>query len=639
MIKNSKPKKNLKLRKVDFKSSNFDNNYPDFLKRIYIGRGITNEEQLDYSLKKLHPPKGFKGLDESISLLEEALNHQQRVLIVGDFDVDGATSTALMILALSAMGMKNIDYIVPDRFKFGYGLTPKIVTLANKFKPDLLITVDNGISSISGVLAAKEAGMRVLITDHHLPGLNLPIADAILNPNQHGCDFPCKNLAGVGVVFYLLIGFRSRLRNIGWFDSQKITTPNMSQWLDLVALGTVADVVPLDYTNRILVHQGLLRIRSGKLRPGIQALLTLADKDHKKLIASDLGFAVGPRLNAAGRLTDMSIGIACLLENDNSAAKKYAIQLEQLNLERRSIEVNMREEGLEILEKINMNDIDLPWGICLFDSNWHQGVVGLLASRIKDHLHRPAVIFAETGGEKEKKEYKGSARSISGFHIRDALEAVATAHPGLINKFGGHAMAAGLSLDPDKYTLFEKAFDKEVRSRMTKSDLEALMLIDGVLSAEELSLENALLIRGSGPWGQQFPEPLFVGDFYILSQRVVSKKHIKLVLCLDCDKQEKLSAIAFNVSSDDIEEYKKEKINKKKITSEKQEKYEVVFVKNGEKAALRVIKTGIQDDSNIEVLSGLLAGDEVITGPYNTVTKSLKCDDLIDLKQEEEQED
>ena len=466
-----------------------------------------------------------------------------------------------MILALSAMGMKNIDYIVPDRFKFGYGLTPEIVTLANKFKPDLLITVDNGISSISGVLAAKEAGMRVLITDHHLPGLNLPIADAILNPNQHGCDFPCKNLAGVGVVFYLLIAFRSRLRNIGWFDSQKIMVPNMSQWLDLVALGTVADVVPLDYTNRILVHQGLLRIRSGNLRPGIQALLNLADKDHKKLIASDLGFAVGPRLNAAGRLTDMSIGIACLLESDNSAAKKYAIQLEQLNLERRSIEVNMREEGLEILEKINMDDKDLPWGICLFDSNWHQGVVGLLASRIKDHLHRPAVIFAEAGGEKEKKEYKGSARSIPGLHIRDALEAVATAHPGLINKFGGHAMAAGLSLDPNKYAVFAKAFDKEVRSRVTTSDFEALMLTDGVLSAEELSLENALLIRGSGPWGQQFAEPLFVGDFYILSQRVVGKKHIKLVLCLDFDKQEQLSAIAFNVSSDDIEGYKKEKIN------------------------------------------------------------------------------
>jgi len=561
LIKNSKPKKNLKLRKVDFKSSNFDNNYPDFLKRIYIGRGITNEEQLDYSLKKLHPPKEFKGLDESISLLEEALNHEQRVLIVGDFDVDGATSTALMMLALSAMGMKNIDYIVPDRFKFGYGLTPEIVTLANKFKPDLLITVDNGISSISGVLAAKEAGMRVLITDHHLPGLNLPIADAILNPNQHGCDFPCKNLAGVGVVFYLLIAFRSRLRNIGWFDSQKIMTPNMSQWLDLVALGTVADVVPLDYNNRILVHQGLLRIRSGNLRPGIQALLNLADKDHKKLIASDLGFAVGPRLNAAGRLTDMSIGIACLLENDNSAAKKYAIQLEQLNLERRSIEVNMREEGLEILEKININDIDLPWGICLFDSNWHQGVVGLLASRIKDHLHRPAIIFAEAGGEKEKKEYKGSARSIPGLHIRDALEAIAIAHPGLINKFGGHAMAAGLSLDPNKYAVFAKAFDKEVRSRVTTSDLDALILTDGVLSAEELSLENALLIRGSGPWGQQFPEPLFVGDFYILSQRVVGKKHIKLALCLDLDKQEQLSAIAFNVSLDDIEEYQKEKIN------------------------------------------------------------------------------
>jgi single-stranded-DNA-specific exonuclease len=561
LIKNSKLKKILKSRKVDLKSGNFDVNYPDFLKRIYIGRGITNEEQLDYSLKKLHPPKELKGLDKSISLLEEVLNHQQRVLIVGDFDVDGATSTALMVLALSAMGTKNIDYIVPDRFKFGYGLTPEIVKLANKFKPDLLITVDNGISSISGVLAAKKAGMKVLITDHHLPGLNLPIADAILNPNQHGCDFPCKNLAGVGVVFYLLIAFRSRLRNIGWFERQKIMIPNMSQWLDLVALGTVADVVPLDYTNRILVHQGLLRIRSGHLRPGIQALLDLADKDHKKLIASDLGFAVGPRLNAAGRLTDMSIGIACLLENDNSAAKKYAIQLEQLNLERKSIEVNMREEGLEILEKININDIDLPWGICLFDSNWHQGVSGLLASRIKDHFHRPVIIFADALGQKEKKEYKGSARSIPGLHIRDTLEAVATTHPGIINKFGGHAMAAGLSLDPDKYLLFTKAFDKEVRSRITISDLEALILTDGVLSAEELCLKNALLIRDAGPWGQQFPEPLFVGDFYILSQRVIGKKHIKLVLCLDFDKQEQLSAIAFNVSSDDIEEYKKEKIN------------------------------------------------------------------------------
>tara|TARA_B110000196_G_scaffold82036_1_gene70749 strand:+ start:13616 stop:15376 length:1761 start_codon:yes stop_codon:yes gene_type:complete len=561
LIKNSRSNKNLKIREVDFKSDNFDNDYPDFLKRIYIGRGITDEDQLDYSLKKLYTPNEFKGLDESISLLEEALNHQQRVLIVGDFDVDGATSTALMILALSAMGMKNIDYIVPDRFKLGYGLTPEIVTLAKKFKPDLLITVDNGISSISGVLAAKEAGIRVLITDHHLPGLSLPIADAILNPNQHGCDFPCKNLAGVGVVFYLLIAFRSRLRNIGWFDNQKIIIPNMSQWLDLVALGTVADVVPLDYTNRILVHQGLLRIRSGNLRPGIQALLNLADKDYKTLVASDLGFAVGPRLNAAGRLTDMSIGIACLLENDHNAAKKYATQLDQLNMERRSIEANMREEGLEILEKINMNNIDLPWGICLFDSNWHQGVVGLLASRIKDQFHRPAIIFADAGGEKDKKEYKGSARSIPGLHIRDVLEAVATAHPGIISKFGGHAMAAGLSLKSNNYDLFAKAFDKVVRSRLTTSDLEDFILTDGALSAEELSLENAILIRGSGPWGQQFPEPLFVGYFYILSQRIVGKKHIKLVLCVDFNKQEQLSAIAFNVSLDDIQEYKKEKIH------------------------------------------------------------------------------
>ena len=438
---------------------------PSLLRKIYLGRQIFREEELDRSLAGLFLPNSLKGLEESIGLLEEALEQQQRVLIVGDFDTDGATSTALAMLALRAMGMKYVDFIVPNRFEFGYGLTPEIVDIAKQRNPDLIITVDNGISSIEGVIAAKEAEIKILITDHHLPGPQLPAADAILNPNQHGCDFPCKNLAGVGVVFYLLSALRRRLRETGWFEGNDIVPPNMAEWLDLVALGTVADVVPLDHTNRILVHQGLLRIRSGRSRPGLQALLALADKDPKKLVATDLGFIVGPRLNAAGRLDDMSIGIACLLENDPSTATEYALQLDQLNLERRKIEAGMQEEGVAILNHLEIDQKTLPWGLCLFDSNWHQGVIGLLASRIKDRVHRPVIIFADAGGNDDTKEYKGSARSILGLHIRDALEAVATKHPGLVSKFGGHAMAAGLSINWTMHAIFNSRLKQACRKR------------------------------------------------------------------------------------------------------------------------------------------------------------------------------
>lgn len=536
---------------TDPKLSQFSDNISPLLQRIYLGRGITSDEQLERTLAKLPRPDALKGLTEGVGLLEEALKQQQSVLIVGDFDADGATSTTLTLLAMRAMGMQHIDFIVPNRFEFGYGLTPEIVALAQQRHPDLIITVDNGISSVNGVKAAKDAGIKVLITDHHLPGAVLPEADAILNPNQHGCEFPSKNLAGVGVVFYLLSALRSRLRETGWFDTQGITAPNMAEWLDLVALGTVADVVPLDQTNRVLVHQGIQRIRAGKTRPGIQALLDLAGKDRQRLVATDLGFTVGPRLNAAGRLDDMSIGIECLLETDPYLAREYAVQLDELNRDRRVIEADMQREGLAILDKLTLDEDALPWGLCLFDADWHQGVVGLLASRIKDRIHRPVIAFADAGGDNEEnKEYKGSARSIPGLHIRDALDSVATAHPELISKFGGHAMAAGLSLEAKHYPAFAKAFDAEVKRQLTPADLEAEIVTDGELTPEELNLETGHLLRESGPWGQHFPEPLFQGEFYIVQQRIVGEKHLKLLLAVDEQKQQLIDAIAFNVDTD-----------------------------------------------------------------------------------------
>lgn len=547
-------------RIANLENSQFSNDIPPLLQRIYLGRGITSDEQLDRSLTKLPKPDNLKGLSDGVSLLAEALRKQQSVLIVGDFDADGATSTTLTLLAMGAMGMQNIDFIVPNRFEYGYGLTPEIVALAQQQNPDLIITVDNGISSISGVKAAKEAGIKVLITDHHLPGTELPEADAILNPNQRNCEFPSKNLAGVGVVFYLLSALRGHLRKGGWFTENNLPEPNMAEWLDLVALGTVADVVPLDQTNRVLVHQGLQRIRAGKTRPGIQALLDLAGKDRQRLVAADMGFTLGPRLNAAGRLDDMSIGIECLLANDDYLAREYAVQLDELNCDRRVIEADMQREGLAILDQLNLNgpnedESDLPWGLCLFDENWHQGVVGLLASRIKDRVHRPVIAFADAStmdseGKVEDQEYKGSARSIPGLHIRDALEAVASSNPELISKFGGHAMAAGLSLKAVNYPAFAAAFDEEVKRRLTPADLEAEIATDGELATEQLNLETGYLLREAGPWGQHFPEPLFQGEFTIVQQRIVGEKHLKLLLAVDEQKQQLMDAIAFNVDTD-----------------------------------------------------------------------------------------
>ena len=547
-------------RITNLENSQFSDDLPPLLQRIYLGRGITSDEQLDRSLTKLPKPDNLKGLSEGVSLLAEALRKQQSVLIVGDFDADGATSTTLTLLAMRAMGMQNINFIVPNRFEYGYGLTPEIVALAQQQSPDLIITVDNGISSMSGVKAAKEAGIKVLITDHHLPGTELPEADAILNPNQRNCEFPSKNLAGVGVVFYLLSALRGHLRKSSWFTENNLPEPNMAEWLDLVALGTVADVVPLDQTNRVLVHQGLQRIRAGKTRPGIQALLDLAGKDRQRLVAADMGFALGPRLNAAGRLDDMSIGIECLLANDDYLAREYAVQLDELNRDRRVIEAEMQREGLAILDQLNLNgpnedESDLPWGLCLFDENWHQGVVGLLASRIKDRVHRPVIAFADAStmdseGKVEDQEYKGSARSIPGLHIRDALEAVASSNPELISKFGGHAMAAGLSLKAVNYPAFAAAFDEEVKRRLTSADLEAEIATDGELATEQLNLETGYLLREAGPWGQHFPEPLFQGEFTIVQQRIVGEKHLKLLLAVDEQKQQLIDAIAFNVDTD-----------------------------------------------------------------------------------------
>ncbi|WP_408606304.1 single-stranded-DNA-specific exonuclease RecJ [Gilvimarinus polysaccharolyticus] len=522
-------------------------NIAPLLTRIYSARGVTDECQLRLTLNELLKPN-MKGLPEAASLLADAVVADARILIVGDFDADGATSSALAVLALTAMGAHHIDFLVPNRFEYGYGLTPEIVAVAAEREPDLIVTVDNGISSIEGVAAAQALGIAVLVTDHHLPGAQLPNADAIVNPNQPGCGFPSKNLAGVGVIFYVLNALRRELGNIGWFVEAGITEPNMAQFLDLVALGTVADVVPLDHNNRILVEQGLLRIRAGVARPGIMALLEVAGRSCESLVAADLGFAIGPRLNAAGRLDDMSIGIQCLLSDDFLAARELAVALDDFNRDRKAIESGMQREALQMLEGLNVEaDGELPWGLCLYDGRWHQGVIGILASRIKDRHHRPVIVFADAD---DGLSIKGSARSIPGLHIRDALDAVAAQHPDLLHKFGGHAMAAGMSLAKDDFNAFASAFDAEVRRQLSNDDLQAVVLSDGALSEAEFSLPLAQQLRAAGPWGQHFPEPLFDGEFKLVQQRIVGEKHLKLVLAHQANDQTVIDAIAFNVDLD-----------------------------------------------------------------------------------------
>ena len=513
------------------------------LQRIYSARGVLHERELQYQLANLHKPR-FKGLPEAVSLLADAVVAQAKIIIVGDFDADGATSSALAVLALRAMGLPHVDFLVPNRFEYGYGLTPEIVAVAAAQQPDIIITVDNGISSIEGVEAARELGIAVIVTDHHLPGAHLPDADAIVNPNQPGCEFPSKNLAGVGVIFYVMNALRAELRQMGWFEESGIAEPNMASFLDLVALGTVADVVPLDYNNRILVAQGLQRIRAGVCRPGIKAMLEVSGKQAHKLVASDFGFALGPRLNAAGRLDDMSLGIQCLMCESENLAREMAAQLDELNRDRKAIETGMQQEAMTMLQKTLQADADsLPWGVCLFDETWHQGVIGILASRIKDKYHRPTIVFADAGDG----NIKGSARSISGFHIRDALDAVAARHPTLLQKFGGHAMAAGMSLTRANFAAFSQAFDEEVRRQLTADELQSVVVSDGELSAQDLSLPIATQLREAGPWGQHFPEPVFDGEFFLVQQKLVGEKHLKMTLAHDVQGQYLVDAIAFNI--------------------------------------------------------------------------------------------
>ena len=532
-------------RPFDLSGCDFADQLDPLLQRIYQSRGIDSQASLDRRLNCLPEPQSMTGLDTATLRLVTAAQNQQSVLIVGDFDADGATSSALMVLGLRAMGFQAVDFLVPNRFDYGYGLTPEIVDLAAGKSPDLIITVDNGISSVEGVARANKLGIEVIVTDHHLPGSQLPDAVAIVNPNQQGCDFPSKNLAGVGVAFYLLIALRTELRQQQWFDQQQIAEPNLSQWLDLVALGTVADVVPLDQVNRALVHQGLLRIRSGHSRPGIQALLRIAGKNPARLVATDLGFALGPRLNAAGRLDDISLGIQCLLCDDPQQALHTAQELDELNQDRKSIETGMQQQALAIVEQLGLEDKSMPAALCLFQPDWHQGVVGLLASRIKEKYHRPVVAFARG----DNGELKGSSRSIPGLHIRDALDAVATQNPGLITKFGGHAMAAGLSLTEDKLAEFEQAFQQQVAELISEDDLQARLVTDGSLDAHQLSMHTAELLRDAGPWGQQFPEPCFQGDFHIVQQRIVGEKHLKLVLAPQNQPEIAIDAIWFNIDT------------------------------------------------------------------------------------------
>lgn len=503
------------------------------LQRVYAARGVMAMVDLDYNLTGLEPVGSLEGIDAAVDLL---LAHRgKKILVVGDFDADGATSTALVIRCLRALGFASVDYLVPNRFEFGYGLTPEIVEVAAQGAPDLLITVDNGISSIRGVALANQLGMQVLVTDHHLPGSELPEAAAILNPNLRDSSFSSKSLAGVGVAFYLMAALGRRLQEGGEAGASRVP----ARFLDLVALGTVADVVRLDRNNRILVTQGLQRIRSGHCVPGISALLEVAGKSQSRVTSSDLGFVVGPRLNAAGRLDDMSLGIECLLTDELSQARQLASRLHEINQERREIEAKMRDEAFAYID--GMPAKQWPACVCVYEKSWHQGVVGLIASKVKERCHRPVIAFAE----EQPGMLKGSARSVQGVHIRDLLERIATENPGLIPKFGGHAMAAGLSLATTDYERFGVAASDVLERMYPNADFSGALLSDGPIAAEDLTLDFAQLLRQAGPWGAGFPEPLFSGDFAVVEQRIVGERHLKLRV-KSTQGGPVLDAIAFN---------------------------------------------------------------------------------------------
>lgn len=497
------------------------------LKRIYINRGIRSPDQLEKAAKALHSYQQLGGIETAVELLFEALKDQRRIIIVGDFDADGATSSALSVLALRMLGSHNVDYLVPNRFEDGYGLSPEVVDQAIELGAEVIMTVDNGVSSIEGVRYAKQQGLQVLVTDHHLPGHELPEVDAMVNPNLQTCAFPSKALAGVGVAFYLMMALCVHMRKTGWFSEQGMVEPKLMELIDLVALGTVADVVPLDENNRILVHQGLQRIRAGKARPGIQALIEVAKRDARRLVASDFGFALGPRINAAGRLDDMSFGVELLLSNNIHAARRMASELDGLNQTRKEIEAGMKQEAMAFCERLQFGEnSELPHGLVLFQRDWHQGVIGILASRIKEQFHRPVIAFAD-GGEGM---IKGSCRSIPGLHMRDTLDRIDTQNPGLILKFGGHAMAAGLTIQEQNFERFARLFDLAVKQDLDDAALKGVVLSDGELKPEEFSMHVAEMLRSGGPWGQAFNEPVFDGEFKVLHQKLVGEKHLKLML-------------------------------------------------------------------------------------------------------------
>jgi len=513
------------------------------LSKIFSSRGITENQQLERTLANLPSPWLLSGMEGMVEHLIIAIKEQKKITIVADFDADGATSCVVAIKGLELLGAKKVDYVVPNRFEYGYGLTPEIVELVKQQHPDIIITVDNGISSIDGVKVAKDYGMTVLVTDHHLPGEQLPDADAIVNPNVVDDKFPSGNIAGVGVIFYVLMALRSRLREQKWFEENNIEQPNLAQLLDFVALGTVADVVALDQVNRVLVHQGLLRIRSGHAHPGIMAMIEQAGKQYASINSSDIGFALGPRLNAAGRMDDMSLGIQCLLTDDKVLAKDMAEQLDELNKDRKDVEAQMKNEAMSLLNDMQMLDEHhLPAGVCLFDKYWHQGVIGILASRIKERLHRPVVAFAPA----DNGVIKGSARSIPGVHIRDVLSEIASSHPQILSKFGGHAMAAGMSIQMHDYPVFALAFDEVVGKHLDKVDLEQKIYSDGQLSEKEINLEFVTQLNEAGTWGQEFPEPVFDGVFDVIQCRIVGQQHLKFVLRFPMSEQ-LIDAICFFV--------------------------------------------------------------------------------------------
>lgn len=567
------------IRRQRVNDDHLNNTLHPVIKQIYASRGVVSEQELELKVNQLCAIGGLKGLDQACKLLHQALVDNLKIIIVGDFDADGATSTALMMEALAAMGSFNHNFLVPNRFEYGYGLTPEIVDIAFAQGAQVIVTVDNGISCLAGVKHAKSLGLIVIVTDHHLPGKETPPADAIVNPNQHGCDFPSKSLAGVGVAFYLMLSLRKYLRELNWFQEKGFAEPNVAQLLDLVALGTVADVVSLDANNRILVEQGLKRIRAGQTRPGIQALIEVSGKNQQRLVASDFGFSLGPRINAAGRLDDMSYGINCLLARDISSARAMAAELDDLNKTRREIEQGIQQEAERVLKQLNFDDDNLPNAIALYQKDWHQGVIGIVAGRLKEKFHRPSIVFAlakeitlaeedalaeesalteETAQAEEissinenvtekatsEIEIKGSARSIPGLHIRDLLEHIDSQHPGLILKFGGHAMAAGLSIYQHNFEKFQTLLNDLAGLWIKEEDFKGVILSDGDLPVNEMTLDFAEQIRAAGPWGQNFSEPLFDDHFTLVQQRIVGEKHLKIVVQKD---QQVFDGIAFNV--------------------------------------------------------------------------------------------